>query len=257
MPRQKFAAFDSPESRRCSELADDGLRDLAEIPRSQENFGSLYVMQAKCGLIKVGRSVNPERRRRQLERLLGQPIAIVATFEGRGFDEERVLSGMTRKGFHNPPSEWFFCNDDLKTRLTKLLSFKIAHWPYRASWEKEHALVERLQSIELRNHLTNYRLKVIADLRTGAIFKYFSDESMRNFHIRSAISHEFCLLVVRGMRVEGARYQDPIPDYLGDPAVACTVGPDGWVPPEAKSTTDIIIAGLRARTKWERATEQY
>lgn len=52
----------------------------------------LYVMQKASGRIKIGRSGNPEQRRRSLELSSGQRVKLIAVFEGRGVEERAIHS---------------------------------------------------------------------------------------------------------------------------------------------------------------------
>ncbi|CAB3803905.1 hypothetical protein LMG28138_05424 [Pararobbsia alpina] len=58
--------------------------------RPQDQY--LYVMQNEHGLIKVGRSIDPARRRLVLQSQCGCNIALVASLHQRGPDEEWVHS---------------------------------------------------------------------------------------------------------------------------------------------------------------------
>jgi hypothetical protein len=59
---------------------------------------TLYVMQCEHGPIKLGRSVDPERRRAALEREHKCKVALVALFPATGHEEERVLIRSMRIG---------------------------------------------------------------------------------------------------------------------------------------------------------------
>lgn len=50
----------------------------------------LYVMQAKDGRVKIGRSVNPELRRRQIQNQGGMQVYLLAAMPKRGDDEYDV-----------------------------------------------------------------------------------------------------------------------------------------------------------------------
>jgi hypothetical protein len=64
----------------------------------------LYVMRSRTGLIKIGRSLSPKRRRRELECVSGLSIMLIAAIRGRGADE-RLLHAALREWRTN--GEWF------------------------------------------------------------------------------------------------------------------------------------------------------
>ena len=70
--------------------------------------GHLYVMQATDGRIKIGRSGNPNKRRRDLETSSGMKIALIATFKGRG-SEEGAIHALLHE--YRRIGEWF--DDDV------------------------------------------------------------------------------------------------------------------------------------------------
>ena len=77
----------------------------------------LYVMQMdKTGAIKVGRSSNPEARRRSLQTGCAYEIRILLVADGQGHREKKLHKEMAK---HRQAGEWFneeaigFLPDDL------------------------------------------------------------------------------------------------------------------------------------------------
>lgn len=80
---------------------------------SKEN-DSLYVMQNSAGLIKIGRAVNPELRRRQVENHSGVHVDLLLVIPGLGCDEWKIHNIM---GNFRGIGEWFTCTEKSKSAL--------------------------------------------------------------------------------------------------------------------------------------------
>jgi hypothetical protein len=87
----------------------------------------LYVMQNSAGLIKIGRSINPDARRRTLELSCGMRVELVLKLAERGSDEREVQGALWR---HVLIGEWFKCNEESKEILRAIFSGHELRFPY-------------------------------------------------------------------------------------------------------------------------------
>ena len=74
------------------------------MERESTKKQTLYVMQNEHGFVKVGRSLNPESRRKSLEASEDCHIRIVATFPNQGHREESIHIALDE---HRIEGEWF------------------------------------------------------------------------------------------------------------------------------------------------------
>lgn len=89
---------------------------------------ALYVMQNEFGLIKIGRSLNPERRRKSLQSGEGCTIAVVAVLEGHGHREEQIHLSLKR---HLIEGEWFRGTPSARAAITDALpNLTGCAWPF-------------------------------------------------------------------------------------------------------------------------------
>jgi hypothetical protein len=94
-------------------LSEAGLFELARAARKRKGVAAadtLYVMQYsfRRDIVKVGRSDNPERRRRQLESGQAFHVEILATFPGQGALEGQVHEALAaHRNEEGAGSEWF------------------------------------------------------------------------------------------------------------------------------------------------------
>lgn len=65
---------------------------------------ALYVMQNEFGLIKIGRSLDPERRRKAIQNGERCGVTLVAVFQGEGHREEGIHIGLDAYAIEG---EWF------------------------------------------------------------------------------------------------------------------------------------------------------
>ena len=82
-----------------------------EIRRRQKP-DDLYVLHnPSSGLVKVGRSKDVEKRRRNLEGACGQPLTLLKRFEGKGLCE-RACHDKLSEWVQSPGREWFSAAPD-------------------------------------------------------------------------------------------------------------------------------------------------
>jgi hypothetical protein len=94
-------------------ISEAGLYELSRAARKRKGVAAadtLYVMQYsfRRDIVKVGRSDNPERRRRQLEGGQAFHVEILATFPGQGALEGQVHEALAaHKNEEGAGREWF------------------------------------------------------------------------------------------------------------------------------------------------------
>lgn len=89
---------------------------------------ALYVMQNEFGLIKIGRSLDPERRRKSLQSGEGCTIAVVAVLEGQGHREEQIHLSLKR---HVIEGEWFRGTQSARAAIREALpNLTGCAWPF-------------------------------------------------------------------------------------------------------------------------------
>ena len=102
---------------------------------------SLYLMQNHCGLIKVGRSINPEYRRRTLERAEECRIVLIHAWPGQGKREEELhflLGDFRRAG------EWFDGGDSARAAVAAAVMLEEQpFWPFAYDSEAAEVWLSR------------------------------------------------------------------------------------------------------------------
>jgi len=89
---------------------------------------TLYIMQNEFGLIKIGRSLEPERRRKNLQSGEACAIRVVAVLQGQGDREEQIHFGLKR---HMIEGEWFRGTASARAAITKALPVLAGcDWPF-------------------------------------------------------------------------------------------------------------------------------
>ena len=102
------------------------MRRAARVTRPDAQ--ALYVMQNEFGLVKIGRSLDPERRRKNLQSGEGCAIAVVAVLDGQGHREEQVHLSLQR---HIIEGEWFKGTPTARAAIIKALPHLAAcDWPF-------------------------------------------------------------------------------------------------------------------------------
>jgi len=101
---------------------------LFHLPECDMNKSPhLYIMQASDGRIKIGRSGNPEQRRKQIVMLSGLPVFIVLVLPDRGDDELDIQGEMWR--YNTRIGEWFEGTLEAQNELRAILGCDIK-FPY-------------------------------------------------------------------------------------------------------------------------------
>jgi len=100
----------------------------ASLRSSRPSDQHLYVMQNEHGLIKVGRSVDPERRRLALQISCWCRLELVAILPNRGGEEEWTHMQLAT---HRLGHEWFAGTLEAKHAVSRLLCLgTVIIWPF-------------------------------------------------------------------------------------------------------------------------------
>lgn len=166
-----------------SKLYARGYRVTQELPNidtpkgfiTESAIKELYVMQNAYGLIKIGRSQNPERRRQQLERQLGCSIALVSRQHGRGLDEEKVHLALQR---HHLSHEWFKGSHEARRAVARILKLGPGlAWPYQLDELRAAEWATQFMAAQADSYWRSRRRRVIgilkgAELALGLLASY-------------------------------------------------------------------------------------
>lgn len=101
-------------------------------------------MQNEHGRIKVGRSVDPERRRRQLQRLDQCQIEIVTVLADRGRRELAVHRALRK---HHIDGEWFAGDEASRAAIVRVFRVGDLRWPFSLAEAAAEAWLERLSDL--------------------------------------------------------------------------------------------------------------
>ncbi len=213
----------------------------------------LYVMQNEFGLIKIGRSVNPELRRKSLQSGERCAIKVVAVLDGEGHKEEAIHIALQE---HAIEGEWFDGTSASRAAIVELIPrLQSCDWPFEhnqdgaAAWlgafygRRDQRSIERLYQRILKVHLQRARPGPDAD---GAVC-----------HLVSIIEHgEMASLShdrLKGKDVvyvygPGRRERRFAPPYTTDLGTALDLWPDAIRPTTWEGTAyECAIAAMVTR----------
>lgn len=92
------------------------------------DYLSLYLMQNEVGLIKIGRSANPGRRRSELSKAERCSVALLHVWPGAGGEEEAVHVALDD---HRVGGEWFDGTDEARAAIVSQLGLAAdLNWPF-------------------------------------------------------------------------------------------------------------------------------
>jgi hypothetical protein len=126
----------------------------------------LYVMQNEYGLIKVGRSLDPERRRLTLQSKCRCQIALVANLPNRGTDEEWAHGRLVA---HRLGYEWFAGTAEARHAVSRLLRLgsKVT-WPFEHDEPRAKVWLDEFLDDQAVEYWRRVRYKTIGTLK-GAL----------------------------------------------------------------------------------------
>lgn len=135
----------------------------------------LYVMQVERGQIKIGRSIDVEKRRRALETGSGRKVFLIATLEGRGHEECAVHQALAR--FRNI-GEWFSGSKEAKAAIQRVLGVSL-QFPYPACTPEAKKIRKNRKEAEMDAMLE----RALYRIRTGK--RYRSPEELAEIKRRT------------------------------------------------------------------------
>jgi len=125
-------------------------------------YSSIYVISNELGLIKVGRSINPKARAKQLECVSGLSCKLLFSIEGGSIEKEvhNRLKTNRKKG------EWYECDPSIAIETIKQVKKEIVSGYYDKLEEKELELMFRLKRGDpaIVNDIKNYETDTLKDL---------------------------------------------------------------------------------------------
>lgn len=141
----------------------------------------LYVMQNAVGCIKVGRGVDPEKRRQEIERQTSRTVKLVAAFPNSGHHEEGVHLFLRRFHLH---SEWFRGTDAARSAIVKAIigqlldgrsqkaqiailerGVALFEWPFRWSPGLAEQWIGELKAKQIPTRIRRERVRLIGFLK--------------------------------------------------------------------------------------------
>lgn len=208
----------------------------------------LYLMQNEHGLLKVGRSADPERRRRTLETEEMCLIEIVAVQEDRGDMEEEIHLELDE---FRIIGEWFSgCDDARELALIWFLQPDDTAWPFEFDEKAAAAWLDRVEEWRWFRSVRKTITTAILDLKSGPGSPYLDFRvwlamwvfaRQKNWIID--VQKDGLQMVYRGDDAP----LEPLLPYTTDVAAALTLWPDGQRPARwLRSALDCCIAALRA-----------
>ena len=224
------------------------------------SFGHLYLMQNHLGLIKLGRSVNPETRRRSLEATENCEIRLVAIFENDGELEEEIHRALDR---YRLVGEWFSGEANARRAIRRKLNLpRDTLWPFELSDpESANRWLDQLEDRRWLRSVDREYGRLIREMSEYA--EPPSDPSRWwDVHIWSAI-WRFEYQIDTIVSVENDNCDDPVligyrrglepttvPAYTSDIVAAKQLWPAGVESdPFVATPWEFCIAGLRERKR--------
>jgi len=203
-------------------------------------------MQNEHGLIKIGRSDDPERRRRSLETEEMCRIAIVAVQENWGEFEEEIHIDM---GECRVLGEWFE-GDDF-TREMSLIHFNlppVTPWPFEYDIEAAGAWLDRVEEWRWFRTIRKFITAVILELKREPGSPYLDSRVWWAMSSARQISGGISVEENGQMVVVGAdATREHLLPYSTDVEAALTLWPEGERPARwLRSAADCCSAALRS-----------
>ena len=142
----------TPRAVSLSSLTNDRMREL-----------DLYVMQNEHGAIKLGRSVDPEARRKQLQTETRCKILLVATFDKSGHFEEWLHLQLQ---IFRIDQEWFTGSTDSRQAIVRLLRSPLA-WPFDHNIAGEEQWLKTLREARAGRYWQRRENRMLRNLKAA------------------------------------------------------------------------------------------
>ena len=210
----------------------------------------LYVMQNEHGLIKIGRSIDPEFRRRQLQKQDKCKVEIVVVLSERGRREQAVHRALK---IYRIEEEWFEGNDAARAAVTRTLRAGELQWPFPLAEVESEEWIERLCARRYKRYCRANFARVLMMLKGCGVGWVADSRSYELFWF--SLSNQWITIDVHdenGRTVLDAYRGDDVPPfriplYSEEVDLALSLWPDGTAPPSWNGTAlECCIAALEA-----------
>jgi len=215
----------------------------------------LYVMQNEFGLIKIGRSVDAETRRKWLQSREQCRIALIAILPGSGDQEERIHIALTE---YHLMGEWFHGHREARGAILATVGLPSETlWRYSVNHQAARQWIERLEQWREDRKLDKEFGREITTLARADGPHYIYDIGiwMLVYHRELALPWRMNFRDLNGRKVRMVDKLDglpeaPIPAFTSDIAAALMVWPDEDRPASWEgSALQCCVAGLKARKR--------
>ena len=125
----------------------------------------LYVMQNEFGCIKVGRSVDPWERRRNLCQSEHCKIELVAAFEGGGEDEEAIHIELDE---YRLEGEWFDGAGETRAAVERIFRLDPSEWKFDHDPDGATKWLGHLRGVRKAHAVRRFVATTISALRVPA-----------------------------------------------------------------------------------------
>jgi hypothetical protein len=214
------------------------------------DYGHLYVMQARSGPIKIGRSADPEKRRRSLQVQIGEPVALIAVLDQRGVEEE-CIHVLLRRSMCHLVYEWFDSHRIARDIIGRLLGVADDVWIFGYSGEKTTLFRAKIELASAEKSKLRFRREVLGNLRRGYVDA--RTNGMILLATRTFITVFYNVSDSTSSYVELGRnsVETPTPHFLSSYLEAASAGPPGWRAPSDITTIEVLILALEAWSVYE------
>jgi len=226
-----------PQSASLSSLTNERTRSL-----------HLYVMQNEHGAIKLGRSSNPESRRKQLQYQVRCKISLVATFEQSGHMEEWLHFQLKEFRIEQ---EWFTGTDGARVAMERLLHSTLA-WPFKHSATAESEWLRILAAVQGAHYWQKRERRTLCNLTAardgfGRFKGMDGGHSMLDARLSTLLGYaQPCVEhdgTVRGFCEETQTWM-PVPSYTRDITAAESLWDTGALRRTVTTPIDCCLAAL-------------
>lgn len=211
---------------------------------------TLYLMQNEHGLIKVGRSIHPQRRLKKLISTERCHIEIVEQFPNCGDLEEHVHIALDE---FRVVGEWFHGSADARLTIAAALGIDDIEWPFEFDIAKAERWIEDTVDLHVNRSTVRYVLRFVEMIRWHQNPADQNNQILRIWHDLAYggwpdISYRETR---RGNIIKWREPHTgklvPIPDFSGDLDIALTVWPEKQRPSEWVGTAlECSLAGIKA-----------
>jgi hypothetical protein len=223
---------------------------------SHLNDQSLYVMQNEFGLIKIGRSINPEQRRYSLEMVEKCQIALILVRPGDGHREEEFH---IRLADHRVANEWFDGGEEARLAIADALAPDgQLIWPYQFDLERAEDWIDGFWDRQITGAFPKALNKLVGHVRNATKADWVIDSFAWEAYLMMETGIRPFIKTIRdgsgSTEIDGVEHR--MPEFSRDLEAAMTLWPPGATPATWEgSALDCCKAALQARRAWWKATQ--